>query len=297
MDDQAELRGFLTTRRARLSPKDAGIPPFPGFRRVPGLRREEVAYLAGISVDYYTRLERGRVHGISEDILDAVSRALQLNEVEHDHLISLVQALRPASPRPPRAPAAKSSEVDVTLQRAVNAVTVPAFIQNSRLDIVAANRIGWKLFPHAEQHLARGDGSRFNMMRFQLLDPRAQDFYLDWEAAVRNGVALLREAAGRDRDDTALFTLIGELSAKSAFFRTQWASHDVLRYRRARKRYRHPLVGEVTFESQSFTIAGTENHMSIYTVEPGSPTEDALRILDTWTADQPTAVTAVSKTD
>jgi transcriptional regulator with XRE-family HTH domain len=290
MDDQAEIRGFLTTRRARISPEEAGITPFPGMRRVAGMRREEVAYLAGISVDYYTRLERGKIAGISKEILDAVARALRLDEVEHDHLLSLVQALRPVPSRQSRQKPPAMEELDVPLQRAVDSVTVPAFVQNNRLDIIAANRIGWKLFPHAEQYLARGEGRPFNLMRFQLLDPRAQDFYLDWELAVRNGVALLREAAGRDRDDPDLFTLIGELSAKSELFRTQWAAHDVLRYRRGQKRYQHPLVGQLVFNSQSFAITGTGTggDLLIYTVEPGSPTEDALHILGNWAVEDAT---------
>jgi hypothetical protein len=174
----------------------------------------------------------------------------------------------------------------------VDAMDVPALILNSRFDIVTANRLGWEVYPHAKQYLARGDGKRFNYLRFQLLDPRAQDFYLDWELAVRNGVALLREAAGRDSTDEELHALIGELSAKSELFRTLWASHNVLRYRRGKKRYRHPLVGELIFESQSFTVAGDAAlSLFVYTMEPDSPTADALRILGNWTTDQESAAT------
>jgi transcriptional regulator with XRE-family HTH domain len=290
---EAELRGFLTTRRARVTPEEAGMTPFPGMRRVAGMRREEVAYLAGISVDYYTRLERGRVHGISEEILDAVSRALRLDEVEHEHLLSLVHALRPSGPRAAKPKRQRMAGQDVILQRVVDAMDVPALILNSRFDIVTANRLGWEVYPHAKQHVTRGDGKRFNYLRFQLLDPRAQDFYLDWELAVRNGVALLREAAGRDSTDEELLALIGELSAKSELFRTLWASHDVLRYRRGKKRYRHPLVGELIFESQSFTVAGDAAlSLFVYTMEPDSPTADALRILANWTTDQESAATS-----
>ncbi|MDT0317862.1 helix-turn-helix domain-containing protein [Streptomyces millisiae] len=292
MDHQAELRGFLTTRRARISPEEAGMTPFPGIRRVPGMRREEVAYLAGISVDYYTRLERGRVAGISDEVLDAVSRALRLDNVEHDHLFALVRALRPADARTARPTRRAVTEPDVLLQRVLDAIDAPAAVQNARLDIVAANRLGWALYPHAEQWLARGEGKPFNHLRFQLLDPRAQDFYQDWELAVRNSVAVLREAAGRDRADEELFALIGELSAKSKLFRTLWASHDVLRYRRGPKRYRHPLVGELVFESQTFAVGGAEElSLVVYTVEPGSPTADALEILGTWLAEHGSAET------
>jgi transcriptional regulator with XRE-family HTH domain len=286
VDHEAELRGFLTTRRARVTPEEAGMTPFPGIRRVAGMRREEVAYLAGISVDYYTRLERGRVNGISQEILDAVSRALRLDQVEHEHLLSLVHALRPSGPRAARPERQTMAGQDVVLQRVVDAIDTPALILNSRFDIVTANRLGWEIYPHAKQYAARGDGKRFNYLRFQLLDPRAQHFYLDWEPAVRNGVALLREAAGRDGTDEELLALIGELSAGSELFRTLWASHDVLRYRRGTKRYRHPLVGELIFESQSFTVAGDAAlSLFVYTVEPDSPTADALRILLSWTTD------------
>jgi hypothetical protein len=175
---------------------------------------------------------------------------------------------------------------DQILQRVVDSIDVPAYVQNSRLDLITANRIGWKLFPHAERHSARSSSAPFNLMRFQVLDPSAQDFYLDWELAVRSGTALLREAAGRDRADESLFTLIGELSAKSQFFRTLWASHDVLRHRRGRKRFHHPLVGDLSFESQSFTVDEADGHnLVVYTVEPNSSTADALRILATWTTD------------
>ncbi|UXN32738.1 helix-turn-helix transcriptional regulator [Glutamicibacter sp. M10] len=291
MDQQAELRSFLTTRRARTTPEEAGMQPFPGTRRVAGMRREEVAYLAGISVDYYTRLERGRVTGISEEILEAVSRALKLNEVEHEHLFSLVRALRPRSSWPPRTKPAATTQHEDILQRIVDAIDVPAFIQNPRLDVVASNPIGWKLFPYAQQYLDRGEKRRFNHMRFQLLDPRAQDFYVDWEGSIRGGVALLRQAAGRDREDQELFTLIGELSAKSELFRTLWASHDVQKYHRATKRLRHPLVGQLVFDSQSLTVDGGSGYnLVIYTVEPGSPTHDALQILNNWSTQEETSL-------
>lgn len=290
MDYQAEIRGFLTTRRARITPEEAGMNPFPGMRRVPGLRREEVAYLAGISVDYYTRLERGRLHGISDEILSAVSRALRLDDVEHEHFFRLAHALRPGGSRliKPRRPSTEGQ--DAILERVLDAIDVPATIQNTRLDIVAANRMGWELYPHAKQYVAQNTGELFNLVRFQFLDPRAPDFYRDWDLAVRNGAALLREAAGRDCADNSLFALIGELSAKSELFRTIWGSHDVLRYRWGQKRYRHPLVGDLVFESQSFAVAGNPAlNLVVYTASPDSPTADALKILGNWTNEQDTA--------
>lgn len=299
MDDQAELRGFLTTRRARLTPEEAGITPFPGLRRVPGLRREEVAYLAGISVDYYTRLERGRVAGISEEILHSVSRALRLDQTEHHHFLSLVKALRPAAPSRPTPPKRSTSD-DVFNQRLVDAIKTPAYLQNSRLDVVVANAIWWKTVPYAGQYLARREAKYFNYIRFQLLDPRAQDFDAGWENTVRSSVGILRDAAGKYRDDTELFTLIGELSAKSALFRTLWDSHNVFNYRRGNKRLRHPLVGDLHFTSQKFTAdsnADAAMNLIILTFEPGSPTDDAMRILANWTDADTTAAASPGEDD
>ncbi len=294
MDDQAELRGFLTSRRARLSPEEAGMAPFPGLRRVPGLRREEVAYLAGISADYYTRLERGRLHSVSTEVLDAVSRALSLNEVEHDHFLSLVQAVGHTPLRPRRRRTRLADDDGLLLQRVVDAVDVPAYIQNRQLDVLAANDVGWALFPHAEDEMQR-NGRPFNLMRFQVLDPRAQDFLVDWEESVIGGVALLRDAAARERDNTELFALIGELSSKSQLFRTAWASHNVLRHRRARKHYRHPVVGELHFESASFTLDNDPSRtLIVYSVEPSSTTHDALRILGSLRADGPASRSSAS---
>jgi transcriptional regulator with XRE-family HTH domain len=285
MDYQAELRGFLTTRRARITPEEAGMTPFTGVRRVPGMRREEVAYLAGISVDYYTRLERGKVAGISQDILDGVARALRLDDVEHEHLVSLVQALR--STKPARKPKrGTTSETSAVLQRVLDSMTVPAYIQNSRLDLVSANPLGWEVYPHAKQYLVSHPGKRFNTLRFQILDPRAQDFYIDWELATRNSVAVLREAAGHDCADSEMFSLIGELSAKSDYFRALWASHDVIKYRSGAKHYRHPVVGDISFDSQSFNVGGeAELRLVALTVAPNSAAADALAILATWTSD------------
>lgn len=270
------------------------MTPFPGLRRVPGLRREEVAYLAGISADYYTRLERGRLHSVSSEVLDAVSRALRLNEVEHDHFLSLIQALGPAPLRPHRRRARPADDDRLLLQRVVDAIEVPAYIQNRQLDVLAANDIGWALFPHAEDEMRR-TGRPFNLMRFQVLDPRAQDFLIDWEEAVIGGVALLRDASTRERDNTELFALIGELSSKSELFRTAWASHDVLRHRRARKRYHHPAVGELHFESASFLLdTDPSRSLIVYSVEPASATDDALRILGSLRAHDGASKTASS---
>ena len=256
MDHPAELRGFLTTRRARITPEEAGIKPFPRMRRVPGMRREEVAYLAGVSVDYYTRLERGRVQGISAEVLDAVSRALRLDEVEHEHLLGLVHALRPAGRRSARPRRQSLAEQDVLLQRVLDAIDVPDVVLNARLDVVLANRLGWKLHPHAEQYVARGEGKRFNHLRFQLLDPRAQDFHLDWGLAVR----MESPSCARQRDEMAP-TRGGSRSSASCRPRAS-SSAPVGFPRRAAVPARAealpaPAGREVFSESQSFRSPGT----------------------------------------
>ncbi|MFF5078594.1 helix-turn-helix transcriptional regulator [Actinoplanes sp. NPDC000266] len=269
MDFPAELRGFLTTRRARLTPDQAGVPKFSGVRRVPGLRREEVAHLAGVSVDYYTRLERGRVAGASREVLDAVARALRLGEDERDHFLSLVAAIQRTRPERP----AGRPVVRPELRRVLDALATPAFIQNDRLDFLYANRLGRAVF-------SLQPGEPFNTLRFQLLDPRARDFYLDWEGATHNGVAVLRASAGRDPGDQHIARLVDELSARSDYFRALWASHDVLRYRRGAKRYRHPLAGELTFDYESFRVNDDPAlTMLVYTAEPGSRTARALTFL------------------
>lgn len=279
MDHQAELRGFLSTRRARLTPEQAGVPLFAGARRVPGLRREEVAHLAGISVDYYTRLERGKMAGASEEVLEAVARALQLDEVEREHLFSLTRSVRTGSTR--RRGRRSPSTVRPHLQHVLDAIGVPAFIENPRLDIVAANELGWAVYPHARE-AGRGP---FNQPKFQMLDPRARDFYLDWELATTNAVALLRAAVGRNPDDPGLITLIGELSTQSDRFRRLWGAHDVLRFRHGAKRYRHPVVGDVSLDYESFEVSGEPGlTMLVFGVEPSSPTAEAVRRLAEWVA-------------
>lgn len=271
------MRGFLSSRRARLNPEQAGVPLFAGTRRVPGLRREEVAHLAGISVDYYTRLERGKMAGASEDVLEAVARALQLDEVEREHLFSLARSVRLGGAK--RRGRRTASTVRPHLQHVLDAIQVPAFIENARLDIVAANELGWAVYPHARE---AGPGP-FNQPKFQMLDPRAKDFYLDWELATTNAVALLRAAVGHNPDDPGLITLVGELSTQSDRFRKLWAAHDVLRFRHGAKRYRHPVVGDVSFEYESFEVSGEPGLvMLVFGVEPSSPTAEAVRVLSEW---------------
>ncbi|WP_111768121.1 helix-turn-helix transcriptional regulator [Nakamurella deserti] len=283
MDQQAEIRDFLASRRARLSPEDAGVPLFGGTRRVPGLRREEVAHLAGVSVDYYNRLERGRARGVSAEVLDAVARALQLDDVERDHLFDLFGTpAQSATRRPPRA---RPSGVRPTVQAVLDGLSMPAFVQNARLEMIAANQLGRALYAApGEQQMTLP----FSLPRLLFLDPRSADFYREPARVMRAQVALLRTAAGRDPDDEALVQLVGQLSTRSADFRTLWATHDVQRYREGVKRFRHPVVGDLDFVGESFELASDPSLVLLtYTVEPGSPTAEALRLLASWTAEAP----------
>lgn len=286
MDTRAEIGAFLRTRRARLSPEQAQVPLYTGTRRVPGLRREEVAHLAGVSTDYYTRLERGKVSGVSAEVLDAVARALQLDEDEHQHLMDLVRAARPRSASPRTSRRNKSQQLRPTLQIVVDAISLPAFIQNGRHDVLATNGLGralWSL-PH--------NGAPFNHARYVFLDPRAREVVADWPLTAHNNVALLRAAAAKDPHDEDLIRLVGELCTQSQEFGALWASHDVLTYRYGPKRFHHPLVGDLQFGYESFDLPAEPGLvLLVYTAEVGSPTHDALQLLASWTTlDAPTRV-------
>lgn len=275
MDNRVELRDFLVSRRARLTPEDAGVPTFGGVRRVPGLRREEVAHLAGVSVDYYNRLERGRATGISPEVLDAVARALRLDDVEREYLGDLFDALRHTPAAAHRRP--RHEPVRPALRAVVDAIALPAFLQNARLEIVAANRLGHALYAEAGGFL----DLPFSMPRFLFLDPRSRAFFQDWDRSTHNQVALLRSASGRFPGDAELLTLLEDLQASSETFRELWESHDVLKYRRGTKRYRHELVGTVEFVGESFDVS-TDDELALltYTYAPVSATAEAMRILD-----------------
>jgi transcriptional regulator with XRE-family HTH domain len=277
MSNADDIREFLATRRARLTPKQAGLPDFGGSRRVPGLRREEVSLLAGVSVEYYTRIERGSARGVSEDVLASVSRALQLNEAEHQHLVDLVRIAN--QERPPRRPTARV-EVRASLRQIVDAVSgIPAFVRNGRSDILYANR----LFETLYSEMYRDPARPANAARFLFLDPRARTFYPDWETLSRDSVAALRSEAGRNPYDRALTDLVGQLSTRSDEFRTLWARHDVHLHRGGMKRFRHPLVGELTLRFESFVLPADPGlAVVMYSAEPGSPSETTLRELEEW---------------
>lgn len=275
MSTPEEISSFLVSRRARISPEEAGVPAYSGHRRVPGLRREEVAFLAGVSTDYYAKLERGNTRGASREVLEAIARALHLDEIEREHLLNLVEVT--AAPRR-RAPRGRGrSAISPTTQAVLDALTVPALVQNPRLDVVAANALGAAIYGLSA---AEVKDASFNGARFPFLDRRSADFYVDHDRAKRNVVALLHQAAGRDPYDEDLITLVGQLSTQSAEFRALWAQHDVIRYQRGSKRYRHPAVGDLEFAYETFDLT-TERGLTmlVYTVEPHSPTAEKMTLL------------------
>ncbi len=290
MDTRSEIRDFLTTRRAKITPEQAGLPAYGGNRRVAGLRREEVALLAGMSVDYYTRLERGNARGASDAVLDALARALQLDEAERAHLFDLVHTSNAATAGTLRRPS--RPQVRPAVQRILDSMTTtPAYVRNHRLDILAANRLGRALFAPVFDSPAQPA----NPARFLFLDPRAPDFYLDWERQAQDTVAMLRSQAGRSPHDKALSDLIGELATRSQPFRTWWAAHNVRFHRSGVKRFHHPVVGDLTLTFEALDLAADENlRISAYTAEPGTPSADALNVLASWaaTVDQATTPTA-----
>ena len=273
----AELREFLRSRRARITPEEAGLTPQPGTRRVPGLRREEVAQLAGVSVDYYVRLERGRTGNASEAVLDAVARALGLNDTERDHLFALARpARRPSCPPPPQ-------RVRPGLYRLLDTVVdTPALVLGRRMDVLASNRLARALFTDFEA-LPHRDR---NMARFMFLDETARTLYTDWETSARGTVAALHLYAGRYPHDPRLAELIGELSLQDADFRHWWAEHDVIRRTNGTKRYHHPLVGDLVLDYEALVPTGDPDQiLGLHTAEPGSPSAHALRLLADWTTE------------
>ncbi len=278
VDTRKEIREFLTSRRARITPEQAGLRSY-GSRRVPGLRREEVAVLAGVSVPYYTRLERGDMSGVSQGVLEALARALELDEAECAHLFDLARAAQPTVARPRRRQAKQRVRPEV--QWTLDAITgAAAFVGNERLDILAANQLG-ALFSELYAAPARP----VNNARFVFLDPRAEAFYRDWERVAGECVAILRWAAGRDPHDRALSDLVGELATHSEAFRTRWAAHDVRFHNAGVKHFHHPEVGELSLSFNRLDLAA-DHGLTIFTyaAEPGSRSEEALKLLGSWAA-------------
>ncbi|MGM1065113.1 helix-turn-helix transcriptional regulator [Saccharothrix sp. Mg75] len=281
VDHRAEVREFLSSRRARITPEQAGLPAYGGGnRRVKGLRREEVALLAGVSIDYYVRMERGNLSGASEGVLDAVSRALRLDEAEREHLFALARAADPGSRRRRTPP----TSVRPAVQQVLDAIRdAPAWVRNGRHDIVALNRLGRALYAPVLADPRRPA----NTARFLYLDPAAREFFVDWDRVANDAAAMLRLEAGRAPHDRALIELVGELSTRSEVFRRRWASHDVQYHRSGRKRLRHPVVGQLDLDFESMELPSEPGlTLNVYTAAPDTPTADGLTVLASWAATQ-----------
>jgi transcriptional regulator with XRE-family HTH domain len=279
MDTKREIQEFLTSRRARITPEQAGIRSFgSGPRRVPGLRREEVASLAGVSIAYYTQLERGDASGVSDTVLEALSRALQLDDAERTHLFDLVRAQQPV-PRPRRRRTTQTIRPGV--RRLLDCIDAPAFVRNGRMDVLVMNKLGEALYSEMLVNPRRP----VNSARFCFLDPRATTFFVDWDESANASVAVLRAEAGRNPHDHDLTNLIGELSTQSEDFRVRWARHDVGTHDAGLKRLHHPLVGhlELTYEGMMLA-ADPDLVLFAFTADVGSKSEEALRLLASWTA-------------
>jgi transcriptional regulator with XRE-family HTH domain len=259
---------------------------------VSGLRREEVAMLAGVSVDYYIRMERGHARGVSDSVLENLARALRLDEAERAHLYDLVRAAN-TGPRAPRRPA--KQQVRPAVQRLLDAMTMaPAYVRNGRLDVLAANRLGRAVFAPLFDSPAKPT----NTARFMFLDPAAPAFYYEWDRMASDTVALLRAEAGRNPTDRALSDLIGELSTRSETFRVRWADHNVRQHRAGVKHFHHPVVGDVTLAYESMELVADPGLiLNGYSAEPGTAGQDALNLLASWaaTADQERQAQAASE--
>jgi transcriptional regulator with XRE-family HTH domain len=282
VDNKAEVREFLVSRRAKITPEQAGVPTY-GRRRVPGLRRGEVAALAGVSIEYYAKLERGSLGGVSAGVLDAIAGALQLDEAERTHLLHLAQAANGSSAliRPQRR-GTRPWSARPSLQWALDAITTaPAIVGNDRLDLLAANHLGRAMYSDHYSDLRTPP----NFARFTFLDSAAHRFYPDWERAADTAVANLRTAAGRSPHDKALHDLVGELSTRSDEFRRRWSAHNVRTHGSGVKAFHHHVVGDLSLAWESLDLRAEPGlTMTIYAAEPGSPTQQALNLPASWAA-------------
>ena len=281
IDLRREVREFLSSRRARISPEQAGLPAYGGNRRVKGLRREEVALLAGVSIDYYIRMERGNLAGASESVLDALASALHLDDAERHHLFALArESGTPAKRRRMKA----SATVRPVLQQALDAITdAPAWIRNGRHDVLAMNQLARALYAPVLADPRRPA----NTTRFVYLDPAAEDFFVDYDQIARDAAAMLRLEAGRNPHDEELVALVGELSTRSELFRQRWASQDVRFHRSGRKRLRHPVVGQLDLDFEAMELPSEPGlQLNIYTAAPATPAADGLKLLASWAVSQ-----------
>ncbi|GAB2499176.1 helix-turn-helix transcriptional regulator [Streptosporangium sandarakinum] len=280
MDRGSELADFLRSRRARLTPDRAGLAQDGRARRVPGLRREEAARLAGVSIEYYTRLEQGRAGNPSPEVVEALARALQLDLAEREHLTDLLARPTPAR-RAPVAPQRVRPGLHLMLQTLEH---VPAFILGRRTDVLATNRLARAVLTDFDALPV----PQRNLTRYYLLDPDARDRVGDWAQIAAETVAILRLEAGRHPHDRRLTDLVGELTLRSPEFTNWWNDHRVLRRTHGTKRYHHPVVGDLHFAYESFQLPDDPDQtLCVYNAEPGSTTAESLRLLSSWTTPGP----------
>jgi transcriptional regulator with XRE-family HTH domain len=278
VDAANELSEFLTGRRAKVTPEQVGLRSY-GRRQVPGLRREEVASLAGVSVEYYKRLERGNAAGGSDSVLEALADALQLDDAERAHLFDLARAASPVPSR--RTRRASPQKVRPVVQRIVDSIGSPATVSNMRADYLTANALGRALYAPLFESREQPP----NSARFTFLDPAAQEFFTDWEKAAKDLVASLRSEAGRNPHDRALTDLVGELSMRSEPFRKWWAAHDVRYHHTGHKRLHHPIVGDLELEYEVMEVAAESGlRLAVFSAEPGTRSAEALDLLASWVA-------------
>lgn len=280
MDHRKDVQDFLASRRARLTPEQAGLPSYGGKRRVPGLRREEVALLAGLSVDYYARLERGNLAGASESVLEAVARALHLDDAERQHLLDLARHTGTSAPRAARRKPAAPAPRPAVISILDGMTTVPAYVRTSRMEILAANDLCRALYGG----VLDADRLPLNLARYLFLDPHSRGFFLDWDHVADDQVGALRVQAGRSPLDKALSDLIGELSTRSDEFVTRWARQNVRLHRTSRKRLHNRVVGDIELTGNALELPGDDLTLIVYTADVGSQAEDQLRLLATWNA-------------
>ncbi|ALV45135.1 XRE family transcriptional regulator [Arthrobacter alpinus] len=293
MNNRDEAREFLSSRRAQVTPEQLGLPAGTN-RRVKGLRRSEVATVAGVSIEYYTRMERGAISGASPEVLDSVAKALHLDDAERAHLFDLAHAASPVA-RPPRRRNSKSWVAHPSLQWTLDAVTAgPAFVRNGRMDLLAVNNLARAFY----RDLYDMPGHHPNIARYTFLDERSRSFYPDWELFAEVTVAILRTEAARDPHNKELHDLIGELSTRSGEFRRRWGAHNVRHHGTGSKTFHHPVVGELTLAYEGLEMAAEPGlTLTIYAAEPGSPSEEALHLLASWAATEygPEEVNEVAK--
>ena len=276
MDNTNDVREFLMSRRSRITPAQAGLPVYGGARRVAGLKREEVAMLTGVSTEYYARLERGNLRGVSDTVLDSLARALQLDEAERAHLFDLAKAAAPAAASGTRRARA---EVRPSIERVLAGMTgTPAYVRNSRMDIVAANKLCCALYTG----ILGPETLPLNLARFMFLDPRSKDFFVEWDTLADDFAAAMRTESGSNPRDRALNSLIGDLAAGSTEFSTRWARHNVRFHRSARKTMRNQLVGEIELTGDALELPGEGLTVIAYSAEPGSHAQDQLDFLASW---------------